>query len=151
MGKARQTGFTLLEIMIVIVIISVLVAIALPSYRDKVIRSHRADGKTALTQCAVNQEREFTRRNQYASANVCAGTSPEGYYTISVAVFDMADNGTCTAGNTDLDCFVVTATPTSKSGQDEDTTCATMTLDNMGLKDAEDDSGTSTADKCWSR
>ncbi|MCP4144586.1 MAG: pilus assembly protein PilE [bacterium] len=138
--------------MIVVVIISVLAAIALPSYRDKVLRSHRADGKAALTQCAVNQEREFTRRNQYASANVCAGTSPEGYYTISVAVGDMENDGSCDeTGPSVLDCFVVTVTPTTKSGQDEDTTCATMTLDNMGLKDAEDDSGTSTADKCWSR
>ncbi len=151
MRKARQTGFTLLEIMIVVVIIGVLMAIALPSYRDKVIRSHRADGKTALTQCAVNQERQFTRSNQYASANICAATSPEGYYTISVAVFDMANDGTCTSGNTNLDCFVVTATPTTKAAQDEDTTCATITLDNMGLKKAEDDSGTSTADECWNR
>jgi len=151
MGKARQSGFTLIEIMIVIVIIGVLVAIALPSYRDKVIRSHRADGKTAIMQCAVKQERQFTKRNKYASANVCDTTSPDGYYTVSVAVFDMANDGSCTAGNSNLDCFVITARPTSKAGQNEDTTCATMTLDNIGLKKATDSSNNTTSDECWSR
>jgi len=150
MRKSKQSGFTLIELMVVVVIIAVLMGIALPSYREYVLRSHRADGQFALTECAARQERWFTRSNSYnTTAGYCPTLSPEGYYNIAVAVFDQANDGSCTAGNTNLDCFVITATPTSKGAQTEDTTCATMTLNNMNVKTALDSASADSKSDCW--
>ena len=149
--KYRQLGFTIIELMVVVVIVGILMAIALPSYRDHVIRSHRADGKSGISQCAVNQERNFTKNNSHAAADVCAATSPDEYYNLTVVVFDQANDGTCTAGATNLDCFIITATPTTKDNQNEDTDCASFTMTNMNQKTAKNSSNADTTDDCWNR
>ncbi len=149
MLKTKQLGFTLIEVMVVIVIVSILMAIALPSYRNSVLKSHRSDGTSGLTQCAALQERWFTKNNVY-NANACPSTSPEGYYDLSVAVGDMQDTGNCDPGSTsNNDCFEITATPTSKASQDDDTDCATIMLDNTNFKEADNSDGDSTTDVCW--
>ncbi|GMR08133.1 MAG: type IV pilin protein [Gammaproteobacteria bacterium] len=152
MTQAKQSGFSLIELMIVVVIIGVLAMIAYPSYRDYIIRSHRADGQAALTECASIQERWFTKQNQYNSAaGTCGATSPDGYYTIAVAIGDQQNDGTCNTGGTpaDNDCFDLTATPTSKGKQTDDTTCATMTLNSANTKGAQDGASADTTSTCW--
>ena len=153
MKQTKQIGFTLIELMIVIVIISVLMAVALPSYRDYVLRSHRVDGKSAISQCASIQERWFTKSNSYNSnAGACPATSPEGYYSITVAVGDMVNDGTCnTGGTTNNDCFEITARPTTKAGQNDDLSCASMLLDNTGRKEAKDSDDVDNRNECWNK
>ena len=151
MRKSVQSGFTLIELMVVVVIVAILMGVALPSYRNYVLRSHRVDGKSALTQCAAIQERWFTKSNEYNSnAGACPATSEEGYYSITVAVGDLPNTGVCdTPGVTSKDCFIVTAIPTSKAKQNDDTTCATMTLDQMNVKTSKDSANVSTTAECW--
>ncbi len=60
-----QKGFTLLEVMIVAVIIAILAAVAVPSYREFVVRAHRADARAVLAQVLQLQERVFTQDNSY--------------------------------------------------------------------------------------
>jgi type IV pilus assembly protein PilE len=57
--RTRSAGFTLLELMIVVVIVGVLAAIALPSYSDYVKRGQIQDGTTALSNGAVQMEQFF--------------------------------------------------------------------------------------------
>jgi len=150
MNKTKQSGFTLIELMIVVVIVAILMGIALPSYRNYVLRSHRADGQFGLTQCAAIQERWFTKNNQYnTNADACAATSPEGYYDIVIDIGDMGATGCGLSGTTNNDCFELSATPTNKAGQDSDTICATMTVDSMNLKTAKDSSNNNTKTDCW--
>jgi type IV pilus assembly protein PilE len=61
----RQRGFTLLELMIVCAVIALLAAVALPSYRDSVIKSKRAQGRAALVSLLQQEERYLTQRNCY--------------------------------------------------------------------------------------
>lgn len=71
-GKARsaqESGFTLIELMIVVVIIGILAAIAFPSYQDSVERSRRSDAQAALTAFSAAMERYYTDNgNSYLGA-----------------------------------------------------------------------------------
>ena len=134
----RSTGFTLIELMIVVIIIGVLLGISIPAYRDYVVRSHRADAQAALLDIAARQERFVAQNNTYTTElsagtglNLGRTTSAEGYYNMSVAA--------C-AGGSIATCYVVTATATGSQASDSE--CATITYDSAGNK-----SGT-TAD-CW--
>ena len=134
-----EKGFSLIELMIVIVIVGILLSLALPSYRDYTLRSHRTDAQASLLDIASRQERFVAQNNTYTteiSANNGLGMgtteSREGYYDLTV--------GAC-AGGTIATCYVVTAT--AKGNQAADSDCATITYDSLGTR-----SGT-TAGECW--
>lgn len=76
-------GFTLIELMIVVAIIAILAAIALPSYTESVRKGKRADAQSALVGLASAMERRFTEMNNYCGA----GTG---------------NDGDCPGGSTDL-------------------------------------------------
>ncbi|MFM1980851.1 MAG: hypothetical protein RLZ68_2116 [Pseudomonadota bacterium] len=69
----RQSGFTLVEIMITVAIIGILASIALPSYQDYVARGRRSQAQTVLLAAQLWMERFYTENYSY-SAN-SAGTS----------------------------------------------------------------------------
>jgi len=131
-------GFTLIELLIAVAIVSILAAIAYPSYRHQVLRSNRTDGYAALMACAQAQERWFTKTNKY-SDSVCGSSSPDGYYSISI------DQSAC---STTLNCYTAVATATSKGGQDDDDKCEKLTLNHLGQKGSSTADGTATTD-CW--
>jgi type IV pilus assembly protein PilE len=132
------SGFTLIELMIVVVIVGILMAISLPAYQGYVLRSHRADGQSALLDLASRQERFVAQNNTY-STNVSAATglglgrttSAEDYYNLSAA--------RCATG-TIATCYILTAT--AVGSQANDTDCTTLTYDSAGRK------GGTTAE-CW--
>ena len=73
-GRARQSGFTLIEMMIVVGIIAILAAIAIPNYRDYVLRGQIVDATNALSTFRANMERHFQDNRTYET--VGAFTSP---------------------------------------------------------------------------
>lgn len=134
----KTSGFSLIELMIVLVIIGVLLGISLPAYQGYVLQSHRADGQSALLDIASRQERFVAQNNTYtAEVSAVTGlglgriTSREDYYNMTVAA--------CGTG-TIATCYLITATAAGR--QVNDTPCLTITYDSAGVK-----SGT-TAD-CW--
>jgi len=130
-------GFTLIELMIVIVIIGILFAVALPSYQSSVLRGHRADAQGILMNISAREERFMAQNNTYttdintaAGLNIGTTTSNNGYYNLSVAA----------CGGGIATCYLLTATATG--GQANDTDCATITLSSTGVT-----SGTTAT--CW--
>ena len=149
MRSQKNSGFTLIELMITVAIIGILATIAYPSYQDSVRKSRRADAKIMLLDAAQREERFFTQYNTYTTVVVapgsCAGqacglnyqanTSPGGFYSITAA-----------AGNTGIgSSFVLTATPVAGKSQATDSACTTFTISNTNQKGA---TGTD-ANNCW--
>ena len=132
----KTSGFSLIELMIVVAIIGILAGIGIPAYQNHMLKAHRADAQTVLLDLAARQER-FIAQNPAGYATDISGsgvnglnlgrtTSREGYYDLTVAA-----NATS---------YLLTATATG--GQANDTDCATITFSSAGVK-----SGT-TRD-CW--
>jgi type IV pilus assembly protein PilE len=87
-----KEGVTLLEVMIVVVIVGILAAVAIPAYNDYVTRSRRSDAFTALETVRAAQEMYRAERGFYAGAitslSGCASTMAGENYTISVTRTD---------------------------------------------------------------
>ena len=128
----RTRGFTLIELMIVVAIVAILAAVAIPSYQQYIQKSRRVDAKETLTRMATLQERFFFQNSAYATnIDDLGGTaSPEGWYRINMPV---ATNST----------FTITATPIG--AQANDTRCASFSIDQTLRQTA---TGTD-SDNCW--
>lgn len=131
-----QSGITLLELMIVVAVVALLAAIAYPSYRDQVIKSHRTEGKSALMETAQALERCFTRNNTFSGCAAVAlpFTTRHGRYQIS------EDQIASTTGAS----FRLIATPLG--AQAEDTRCGTFRLRDTGAREI---TGTGSVAECW--
>ncbi len=128
----NSKGFTLIELMIVVVVVAILVAIALPNYSEYVNRARRADAKNALLEVHLAQGKWRASNTTYGTlAEISvAATSPDGHYNLRVA------------GNT-ATAFTASAAPTGKQTGDS---CGTFTLTQAGP-----DVSTAAKEKCWDR
>jgi type IV pilus assembly protein PilE len=152
----RLAGFTIIELMIVVVIIGLLAGVALPGYREQVNKGKRAEGKAALTAAASRLERFYSQYNCYPSAATNCGTAPDSATVLTVAGINgfSGDNATSAAYNISItatpQAFTVTATPRAPW---RDTKCGNLTLSNTGRKwtqsnGATDDPGAPVSG-CW--
>ena len=64
-SSRRLLGYTLVELMIVLVILAILGAFAYPSYYEIIRKGRRAEGRTALAELMLQQERYATQHNSY--------------------------------------------------------------------------------------
>ncbi len=131
----RQRGFTLIELMIVVVIIAILSAIAYPAYTHYVYKSRRSDAYAALNQDQAIFERCYAQYFSYAptgggSCPAIAATSPEGYYQISQPAAATSTTYKLTA--------------TAIGPQAGDTQCPSLSLDQAGNK-----TSTGPGTDCW--
>ncbi len=134
-GWRAGAGYTLIELMIVLVVIAILAAVAIPAYQNQAFRARRGDGKDLLLRVALAEERHYTSFHRYADTladlGFGSGDSERGYYTLSVATARSAQ------------AYTLSATP---QGVQADDACATLTLDHTGVKA---ESGTTGNGDCW--
>ena len=137
----HHRGFTLIELMIVVAVVAILSAIALPSYSEHIRRGHRADARTGLLQAAQWLERAATANGTYPTSLPAALTwsgEASRRYTID---FD----GTQTAAG-----YTLVATRKSPGAQSNDK-CGNYTLTNKGVQDNLNLASGVTSVDCWRR
>ena len=126
-------GITLLELMVVVAIIAVLTAIAIPNYREFSARAKRSEAKALLLEIATHQERFYLNANRYGSLSELGYADPlvtaTGSYTVIIPA-----NG--------VDDF--TATAAYNHTDSELSRCTTFTLDGRGRK-----TSTGSIGNCW--
>jgi type IV pilus assembly protein PilE len=141
---SRQRGVTMIELMIVIVIVAILASIAVPSYRDYVLRTNRMEAINVALELAACQERIHIKENGYAVdrcglADSCLN-SPNDEYTVCMAL------GRLGGGVPANQSFTLTATP--NGGQASDS-CGNMTLTDAGGRGASSATTDDQIDNCW--
>lgn len=147
MMRSRERGITLMELLTVVVILGILAAIAIPSYRNYLIRAQRTDATSALLRIAAAQEKFYLQNNTYATNDQLDDPPPgglgipsteHGYYDVAITKED------------DLTVdFVATATPVDAGPQANDGSCATFTIDQAGRRGATDKSAADNTPNCW--
>ena len=142
--RRKQSGVTLVELLITVGIIGILAAIAYPSYQAQVRRGNRTDAKAELMEASQELEKCFTRFGRYlpTAANQCVAydqisgagrLSEKGKYRVTF-------NGAVTRTT-----YQLLATREPNTGPDPE--CGNFTLDQTGLRGIA--GGTDTAQRCW--
>ncbi|MBI5258320.1 MAG: prepilin-type N-terminal cleavage/methylation domain-containing protein [Burkholderiales bacterium] len=143
---SRPAGFTLIELMIVVVIVAILAAIAYPAFMNSIYKSRRADAAAALTKAQQAQEIFRGSNAAYATSFGAGGLpvpsqSPDGHYSLSIS------NATASG---------YTITAQAQGVQAKDTNCkflsVSMTAPNTLSYSASADGSTfATNGPCWSK
>jgi type IV pilus assembly protein PilE len=114
MKRQRTAGFTLIEVMIAVVIISVLSAIALPAYKDYVVRSRLTEAFSALSAAQPNAEQYWSNNRKYDGFSTTTGLPKD------------TDNFTYALTTATTSAYTITATGIGK------VTGFTYTIDQSG-------------------
>lgn len=132
MASKRPSGFTLIELMIVMAVLGILAAIAYPSYKDYVQQARRADCEGVLMELAGAMERDFSRNNAYRDIialnlfpNQCP-TAGNAQYDLSIpalaaTTYQLQAAPTAGASQVNDDCGSLTLTNTLQKGQSSGT------------------------------
>lgn len=143
--RRKQSGVTLVELMIAVGIVGILAAIAYPSYQSQVRRGNRVDAKAALMQASQEMEKCFTRFGRYLPTGV---DQCRAYDQINAAGGRMSEKGKYQitfAVAVTRDTYQLQAAKLPNTGPDPE--CLTLTLDQTGRRGHT--GSAPTAQTCW--
>ena len=129
----KQSGFTLIELMIVVAVVAILAAIAMPAYQEHVRKARRAQAKADLVEYMQEAERWHTVNNTYATFVMDADQSPreDG----ATARYQLQGVGTQST-------YVITATALDSQTDDR---CGNLSINQAGVKT----NSKGTLSDCW--
>ena len=128
----KNSGFTLIELMITVVIVAILAAVALPSYRNQVIRGNRSAAQAQLMSLANREQQYLLAERSYTSTigtgglGITIDSDVSKFYTVSISL-DCDGDGAVDA----VPCFRITATPIATGTQQSD---GALLVDSSGNK-----------------
>ncbi len=148
--SSQQWGFTLIEMMVVVLLLSIIMGLSIPGYRQYVQRANRTDATSDLLRLAAGQERFYLQNGTYATNAQLAAAPPaglgftggktqRGYYNVAITLANATR-------------FTATATTDGAEKQKDDYKCETFRINESGLREAADDGGVysaATAEECW--
>ena len=145
----RAAGFTLIELMVTLVVATILIAIAVPSYQAQVRKSRRTEARNAVMDLAAREERYFSVNNDYSQSAMQLGYGTDdvqikdspiggGYYTVTVTNTEPEPTATPPTRAS----FIITAT--AVGAQVKDATCLSFTVDDTGTQ-----TSTPSNAECW--
>lgn len=146
----RGTGFSLIELFVALAVLAIVVALALPNYRQYVRRAHRTEAASALLRVAAAQERFYLQNGRYAGGDELAPAPPVGLGIGATAsdyyALDIAPDTDLTLG------YEARATVRPEAAQRDDTNCWVLRINERGVRAATTRAGASSdaiADRCW--
>jgi type IV pilus assembly protein PilE len=158
-ATSSARGFTLVELMIVVVIVTILLSIAVPSYLTQVRQSRRVEAKTALLDLAGREERYFSTSvtgANYSQTSTDLGYTGgwpivvgNGYYQVTVCAIGPGLAAGCANTAQTAPAYEVDAVPVPGTPQANDTQCALFAVDNTGKQWAFDTAGNNQTTYCW--
>ena len=153
MAIKKYLAFSLIELLTVLVILSILIGVAYPSYRNHVMKANRSDAHIAIQRVAMAQERNYAVLHQYTNNMSALGgsTTSEGLYTLSAVLghsgSGITDCAAVTSDATAISSYTIVARPVVGGSQESDAECTCIYLDSRGVKGS---TGTRTeANDCW--
>jgi type IV pilus assembly protein PilE len=155
--KPASKGFTLIELMIVVAIVSILASLALPSYRSYIARGHRAAAKAQVMQAAQYMQRFYAANDNYsidrASANTVWVSMPANFRRApadGAQIYELSDAGANASAAT-ATTFTLIMRPMAGGSMATDT-CGGLSITQSGVKGVTGFAGIATPaqiTECW--
>lgn len=136
----KKNGFSLIELMMTVAIVGVLSSIAIPTYKNYSIKSHRVEGKSLIMEIMQRQEKYYTENNTYTTNLTLLGyssstvISEQGYYSLTAAA----------AADGIINNVILTAQPIGSQASDSE--CGSFIMNSNGQKTTSTSSTT-----CWNK
>jgi type IV pilus assembly protein PilE len=126
----KQTGFTLIELMIVVAVIALIAMIAYPSYQNHLIKSRRAQAQALMLEAMNRQEQYILVMRQYNASPTTIGLNMDGFTCTNANCSNNWYTVTMTVNNTAAPpSYLITATATGSQVSD-----GNLTLSSTGAK-----------------
>jgi len=142
----KTLGFSFIELLVVLTIIAILSAVAIPVYNNYLLRAHRTDAITSITTIALNEEEHRLKNNAYSvtlsdvwSQGTSNTTTEQGFYTLALILLDA--NGNTTTEPNNATGFRITATPADSQANDTECNPIALSVNNGAI--------TKTPEQCW--
>jgi len=145
----RIRGFTLIELMIVVAVVAILAAVALPSYQESVARGNRAEARAVLLRAAQWMERHYSENNRYDQFVNGDAVSKSSLVDVGSSLIKSPSEG-AVRYNLSMTLAAQTFTLTMvRAGSAASDRCGDFTLSHLGVKGLVNNASGTTMPECW--
>lgn len=148
-SKTMHHGFSLIELLITIIILIILILILYPTYQNVILKTRRAEARSALHSVMLQQERFYTQHNTYSVFTSDTKNSPFKWWsgdTVETSYYEISA-APCPSKQL-TQCVLLTATSGTRNVKlVEDPVCGNLKLDSTNNKTYSN--GTEPDSECW--